>query len=448
MMRVVFAAFAAFGIGTTSMPLRPVASSPTIPPVPPVREDTLTTTYSVGNLRVIHRRTNVSTVVMNVYLLGGVRSAPPGLDGIENFLLQVSERGTQKYSRDVLRRAQARTGAEVVVEPREDWTMIGVRTTPETLDSSWSILADRVVHPRIDSVDVDFIREQLLGAIRQRQDSPDALLDYLSDSVAYAGNPYATSAVGTEESLSRITRADLLRFHREQFSTSRMLLVVIGNVDRATIERLVRTTLGTLPAGSYTWTLPDTMATSPGDAVIIRRALPTNYLQGYFQGPAANSPDAPALRVAAAVLSGRLFAEVRSKRNLTYAVSANYRDRALTSVGLYVTTTLPDSVLGIMAHEVRVLQNFEIQTEFLAPVIRQFITEYFLDNETSTAQADFLARALLYRGHVTAGDHFVSDLRAVTGADVRRVAQRYFRNAHWAYVGDPSRVTIDRLIRF
>lgn len=446
MTRVVIAALAALGIGATPMPPQPAPSSAPTPK--PAREDTLTTTYSVGNLRVIHRRTNVSTVVMNVYLLGGVRSAPPGLDGIENFLLQVSERGTQKYSRDVLRRAEARTGAEVVVEPREDWTMIGVRTTPETLDSSWSILADRIVHPRIDSVDVEFIRDQLLAAVRQRQDSPDALLDYLSDSVAYAGNPYAASSVGTEETLSRITRADLLRYHREQFSMSRMLLVVIGNVDRATVERMVRTTLGTLPAGSYAWSLPDTMATTPGDAVIIRRSLPTNYLQGYFQGPAANSPDAPALRVAAAVLSGRLFGEVRSKRNLTYAVSANYRDRALTSVGLYVTTTLPDSVLVLMAREVRTLQTFEIQTEFLAPVIRQFITEYFLDNETSTAQADFLARALLYRGDITAGDHFVSDLRAVTGADVRRVAQRYFRNAHWGYIGDPSRVTIDRLIRF
>ncbi|HVZ49584.1 MAG TPA: pitrilysin family protein [Gemmatimonadaceae bacterium] len=410
--------------------------------------DTLTTTYTVGGVRIIHRRTNLSTVVMNVYLLGGVRSAPAGKDGIENFLLQVSERGTEKYPRDMLRRAVARTGAEMVVEPHEDWTMIGVRTTPDALDSSWSILADRVAHPRLDSVDVEFVREQMLAGVRQRQDSPDALLDYLADSVTYAGSPYAASPVGTESSLAGITRADLVRFHREQFTKSRMLLVVVGNVTRASVERLVGRTIATLPSGAYQWTLPDTAGSATSDAVLIRRTLPTNYLQGYFSGPPANSPDAPALRVAAAVLSGRLFAEVRSKRNLTYAVSANYRDRGLTSVGLYVTTTLPDSVLTLMTREIRALQTFEIETDLLAPIIRQFITEYFLDNETSTAQADFLARAMLYHGNAFAGDHFVADLRAVTGADVRRVAQLYFTGAHWAYIGDPTRVTPERLTRF
>lgn len=410
--------------------------------------DTLTTTYTVDGVRVIHRKANVGTVVANVYLLGGVRSAPASQSGIENFLLQVSERGTLRYPRDVLRRALARTGAEIVIEPREDWTMIGVRTTLAELDSSWAILADRIARPVLDSADVEFVRAQMLAGIRQRQDSPDALLSYLADSVAYAGTPYALSAVGTEKTLAAITRADLLNFATSRMVRSRMLLVVVGNVDRARVERLVTTAFDGLPAGSYRWTLPDTLGASERDAIMVPRALPTNYLQGYFRGPPASSPDAAALRVTAAVLSGRLFGEIRSRRNLTYAVSANFRDRALTSVGLYVTTTLPDSVVTIMAGELRALQAIEIPTEFLQPVIQQFITEYFLDNETSTAQADFLARALLYRGDVAAGDRFVAELRAVSGADVRRVANRYFRNARWAYIGDPSRITRDRLLRF
>ncbi len=410
--------------------------------------DTLTTSYSVDGVQVIHRRSSVSTVVANVYLLGGVRSAPPGRSGIENFLLQVSERGTARYPRDVLRQALARTGAEMVVEPREDWTMIGVRSTLAELDSAWSILGDRVSQPRLDSADVEFIRAQMLAGIRQRQDSPDALLNYLADSVAYSGAPYALSAVGTEESLTRTTRADLTSYLRTTVVRSRILLAVVGNVDRERVERMVRSAFGALPKGDYHWTIPDTLGVPERDAVMVQRTLPTNYLQGYFRGPPADSRDGAALRVAAAVLSGRLFGEIRSRRNLTYAVSANYRDRALTSVGLYVTTTLPDSVVTIMANELRTLQVLEIPTEFLRPVIQQFITEYFLDNETSTAQADFLARSLLYRGDVLAGDRFVAELRGVSGEDVRRVANRYFRNARWAYVGDLSGITRARLLRF
>ena len=418
------------------------------PGAPAPRTDSTTSTYSVAGVKVIHRRANISTVVANLYLLGGVRSVPGGQAGLEHFLLQVSERGTTRYARDVLRRSMARTGSEIVIDPREDWTLVGIRTTPAELDSTWSIFADRVMQPRLDSADVEFVKAQMLAALRQRDDSPDAMLEHLADSSTFAGHVYSLSPVGTERSLAGISRADLLRYHREQFVKSRLLLVVVGNVDRATVERLVGKTLGTLPAGTYAWTMPDTLASSRADAAITRRALPTNYIQGYFRGPAATSPDVAALRVASAVLSGRMFGEIRSKRNLTYAVSANYRDRALTSIGLYVTTTEPDSVLRLMVAEIRTLQQFEIQTEFLRPIVQQFITEYFLNNETSAAQADFLARAQLYRGDYSAGERFVAELRAVTGADVRRVAERYFKNAHWAYVGDTERVTKSRLLVF
>ncbi|MDA1081959.1 MAG: pitrilysin family protein [Gemmatimonadetes bacterium] len=426
----------------------PVSPSARNAPVVAPAADSLKTMYSVGGVRVIHRRANVSTVVTNIYLLGGVRSAPAGRSGIENFLLQVGERGTAKYPRDVLRRSLARTGSEMVIESREDWTMIGARTTPTALDSTWAILADRVMSPRLDSADVEFVREQLLSALRQRSDSPDAMLAYLSDSTAFAGSSYALSPVGTEGTIANTTHAELVRFQREQIVKSRILLVVVGNVDRATVERMVSGTLASLPAGSYGWTMPDTLPTGGSDALIVRRAVPTNYLQGSFQGPPATSSDAAALRVASAVLSGRLFGEVRSKRNLTYAVSANYSDRALTSVGLYVTTTFPDSVVALMAAEVGRLQTFEIQTNYLLPIIQQFITEYFLENESSTAQANFLTRALLYRGDFLAGERFVSDLRAVTGADVRRVARRYFQNPRWVYIGDPSRVSREKLTGF
>jgi zinc protease len=224
--------------------------------------------------------------------------------------------------------------------------------------------------------------------------------------------------------------------------------VVVGDVPRAKIEALVSSTIGKLPPGSYAWTMPDTLVTRPTEVAFDQRVLPTNYIQGEFAGPRANSADAPALRVAAAVLSGRLFSEIRSKRNLTYAVSASYRDRGLTSVGLYVTTTAPDTTIALMRAEIRALQEFEIETEFLRPLVQQFITEYFLDNETITAQADFLARAQLYRGDFRAGQRFVAELRAVTGADVQRVLRKYFKNIQWAFVGDSAHVRRERLVGF
>jgi zinc protease len=412
------------------------------------QSDTATVMYTASGVRVIQRKTTASIVVANLYLLGGVRQTTARTAGIENFLLAVSEFGTQKYPKDIMRRALARTGSEIPVAPGEDWTLVSVHTTTSELDSTWSIFAERIMHPALDSTDVEFVRDQMVSGIRQRADSPDATLDYLSDSIAYAGSPYALSPFGTEASLSKISRAELRAYERDQMVTSRMLLVIVGNVSRAKVEALVGSTIGKLPAGKYAWTMPDTMPTRPADVIFDQRPLPTNYIQGFINGPPANSPDAPALRVAAAVLSGRMFAEIRSRRNLTYAVSANFRDRGLISMELYVTTTSPDTTISLMSQQVRELQDGDIDTERLRPLVQQFITEYFLDNETITAQADFLARNQIYRGDFHAGAHFVADLKGVTGADVRRVARTYFRNVRWAYVGDPTRIKLDRLLIF
>ena len=149
--------------------------------------DTATVSYVVSGVRVIQRKTTASIVVANLYLLGGVRQSTPRTAGIENLLLAVSDRGTQKYPKDVLRRALARTGSEIPVAPNEDWTLVSIHTTTSELDSTWSIFAERLMHPTLDSGDVEFVREQMVSGVRQRADSPDATLDYLSDSIAYAG---------------------------------------------------------------------------------------------------------------------------------------------------------------------------------------------------------------------------------------------------------------------
>ena len=403
--------------------------------------DSLTESFTVSGVPVILRRTRANDVVAaNLYLLGGTRQAPLALAGLEPFLLVASERGTRSYPRDVLRAKMAHLGTTIGVEPERDWTVFGLRSTVEALDSTWAIFADRVTRPLIDSSSVEFVRAQMLSAVRQRRDSPDARLDELADSVAFWGHSYGIEPDGSERSLAAISLADLRKYQADQMVTSRMLLVVVGNVTRDRVERLVRVSIGKLPAGTYKWTLPDTLPTRRSEIVVEARTLPTNYILGYYNGPVASSRDAAALRVASAVLSGRLFSEIRSKRNLTYAVNAPFVDRALTSGGLYVTTVDPEQTLSIMRDEIKQLQQEQLDQSGLERLIQQFITEYFLDNETNAAQASFLARAQLYRGDWHAANSFVDELRAVTPADVQRAARQYMKGIRFAYIGDPEKV--------
>ncbi len=437
-------------IAGISAPGEAEAQRRTAPTTTAPAADSGTTSYDVGGVRVIHRYVTANEVVAaNVYLLGGTRQLTHDNAGIEQLLLETSGYGTRRYPRDTLRRRMAALGSEIDIAAGADWTRIGLRTTTASFDSTWSMLADRLVAPTLDSAAVELVRARILAAVRARRDDPDALLSYLADSIAYVDHPYSIDPIGTERSLGLITKADLARYHANELVTSRMLVVIVGKVERARVERLIASTLASLPRGQYRWTEPPVPPVR-GDALVVEhRQLPTNYILGFFHGPSsANARDYHALRVATAVLSGRLFAEIRSRRNLTYAVNAPFLERALAAGGVYVTTVSPDLTLGLIRAEIQALQQDIITRQGLSELVQQFITEYFLNNETNAAQADFLARAQVYQGDYRTADQFVNELRNVGPEDIRRVTRLYLRDARFAYVGDTTKISRGALTRF
>ena len=302
--------------------------------------------------------------------------------------------------------------------------------------------------PTLDSADVELVRAQLLSAASQQRLHPDAELRIVADSLLFVGHPYALSTEGTERSLAAISQSALKNYLATQFVKSRMLLVVVGNVERPRVESLVRATLGKLPAGNYHWKSPPAVKNDKRALVVEPANLPTNYIIGYYAGPPASSPDYNALRIATAVLSGRFFTEIRSKRNLSYAVDAPFIERAVGTGGVYVTTVAPEQTLQLMRDEIDELQTELVDPAGLRRLVLQFITDYFLKNETNADQATFLARAELYEGDYRGADRFVDDLRRVRPDDVRRVAREYMHNFRFVYIGDPSKLPKDYLNRF
>jgi len=132
---------------------------------------TATTSFDVSGVHVILRQNDANNVVAaNLYLLGGARQVTEANAGIEPILLDVSERGTKKFPKNSLRRAMSLLGSEMVVAPNADWTMFGIRSSTEVFDSTWSIFADRVMHPNLVKSEISLVKAQYLSGIRQRRD--------------------------------------------------------------------------------------------------------------------------------------------------------------------------------------------------------------------------------------------------------------------------------------
>jgi len=425
-----------------------VAAMIVLPAIVRAQADSSTSAFDINGLKVIVRRNTANEVVAaNVYLLGGTQQLSPATQGMEALLLAASERGTHNYPKEAVRQATAALGSVFTVEPTEDWTRFGFTSIRATFDSTWSIFADRLTAPTLDSNEVELVRTQMMTGIREADNSPDPLVNRLADSLEFAGHPYGFAPEGTEDALRSITLSAIRNYQATQMVTSRMLVVVVGNIDRPHVEELVGRTLAQLPTGSYTWS-PPREPTRQQRALLIRDSqLPTNYLLGYFAGPSARDPDYQALRVASAVLSGRFFTEVRSRRHLSYEVDAPFLDRAISTGGVYVTTTDPNRTLIVMRSELDRLQRELIDPQGLERLTQQFITDYFLKNETNADQATFLARAQVYLGDYRAANHFVADLRRVRPDDVRRVARQYMHDFRFVYLGKRdalSRALIDQ----
>ena len=411
--------------------------------------DTSTTDFMVDHVHVILRHSLANDVVAaNVYLLGGTRHLTEATAGLEVLMLAASDEGTRHFPRAALRAVTASTGATINVGASADWTTFGLLTLRQTFDSSWAVFADRLVAPLLDSAGVERTRQQMLTGARQVDLNPDVAVRNLAEGLLYAGHPYRLNPGGTVASLSAFSVLDVRAYHRTQVVQTRLLVVVVGNMDRPTLEGAIRRTLATLPVGAYQWAPPPALTPAVERVAVLSRNLPTNYILGYYAGPRAGTPDYAALRIATAVLSGRMFAEVRSREHLAYAVEAPFLERAISAGGFYVTTTDPNAALNAMAEQVVLLQTTVVDRDGLNALIGQFITDYFLTNETDADQASFLARAELYDGGYRSASQFVARLRAVTPEDIQRVAIQYMHGTRFGFVGDTARVPAALRTRF
>ena len=192
-----------------------------------------------------------------------------------------------------------------------------------------------------------------------------------------------------------------------------------------------------MPHGNYTWSPPHAAAEARhARSSFAKRSCRRTICSATTPVPTARDPDYQALRIATAVLSGRFFTEIRSRRNLSYEVEAPFVERAISNGGVYVTTdgSERDARVDARARSIGCSASSSIRTDSSASFSNSSRT-IFLKNETNGDQATFLARAQIYQGDYRAANRFVDDLRRVRPEDVRRVARQYMHDFRFVYLG-------------
>jgi len=403
--------------------------------------------YEVEGVRVIQSvQPQRDLVAARLYLLGGARQLTERTAGAELLVLRASERGTDRFPGNSVRDAQVATGSRYSVGTTADWSVIGFTALAEQFGPSWEILMERVIHPTLDSAAVEVVRNQELTSFRAGTENPDVQVRRLAAQLAFDGHPYRNDVDGTEESLAALTPEDLQAFHDEQFVRSRMLLSVVGPVDRAAVEEAVRGALTELPLGSYTWSLPPTWEAQDADVIQEQRALPTNYIMGYYGGPTTDAEDYPEFQVAVSALSGMISDRVR-QRGLSYAAGAPLIERAAAGGGIYVSTVNPQETMGVINDAISDVRQGRFSRQALQQYAEDSAISFYLSNQTSTQQADFQATSMLLRGRPQSVTDWVDMLKGVEGFRVRAAATRYIQHIRYGFLGSAI-VPRDRLLRY
>jgi zinc protease len=140
------------------------------------------------------------------------------------------------------------------------------------------------------------------------------------------------------------------------------------------------------------------------------------------------------------LLRYRLFEEVRTKRNLSYAPSAGLGGSSVPIGYLYVTAVDPNTTLKVMFDEVRRLKDQPISDKELSGTKATFLTGYLMQNESTDGQAGALADAEILGGDFRLARTLPDRIRAVTPVGVQAFAKKYLGKLQMVVLGDRSKI--------
>jgi predicted Zn-dependent peptidase len=401
----------------------------------------LTSDFEVNGLKVIvKRRPNAPTVAAGLFIRGGVRNITPQTAGIESLMLSTATEASKKYPRETMRRELNKMASTIGAGSNQDFSVVSLASTRPNFDRTWEIFTDAVMNPSFTQEDFDLTRARVLTALRNQSISPDSALDVLQEKIVYANHPYANDPNGTPETIAAFKLEDIRAYHQKVMTASQLLLVVVGDVDPAVLQKRVADSLGKLPRGAYKETpLPQLTFDKPS-VDVTTRAIETNYVKGVFAAPTIDNPDYHAMRVAMTLLQSRVIQVVRNQKQLSYAPNAEMDDDAANTAFIYVTASDANQSVFLMLKLIEQMQKEGVGESDFTGLPGYFLTTYFIQQETNASQVAELARYELVGGGWRNSLSFIDKMLAVKPDDVKRVANKYMKNIRFVVIGNPASV--------
>jgi zinc protease len=367
----------------------------------------------------------------------GSRDERPGATGLAHFLEHLMFKGTRAHGKGEFARLVEQSGGQDNAFTSQDVTAYYVDIAADRVDLVLRLEADRMRNLLLDPKEVDAERAVVMEERRTRsEDDPEGALSEELSAIAFKAHPYRWPTIGWMEDIRRVGPAEIRAFYDTYYVPNNALLVAVGDFDAPALLERVRALFGPIPRGPAP---PAVTAVEPAQSserrVSLRRAstrLPSVSIA--YHVPNHTSADAPALELLSTVLSegraSRLYRTLVYEQQVALDAGGDYAFGSRDPNLFWFYATLqpgqaPEQIEQALLREIEALKTEPVPDEELARAKNQIEAAFVWAQDSIHSRASNLARFELM-GSWRLLDRFVPAIRAVTAADLQRVARTYF----------------------
>jgi predicted Zn-dependent peptidase len=387
----------------------------------------------LGNgLRLITSNMPHTRSVSVVFFTGvGSRYEAGSEAGISHFIEHICFKGTEKR-RSAREISEAIENVGGIINGGTDkelttfWCMVASQHFPLVFD----VLADLLRNPRFDAEDIDQERQIITEEINMSLDSPRQRVGMLIDELLWLGHPLGRDVAGSKETVSSITRQQMLDFFSSHYVPNATVVSVAGNIKNRQVQDILQKTLSNWSPGKLTASLPNNTRQEAARLNVEFRDTEQAQLCLGVPGLSLHHPDRFALNLLSIVLgegmSSRLFTEIREKQGLAYDIHS-YSDNLTDSGAMIIYAgvdrgRVEDALRAILDQLSQLKDNIsEIELNKSKELAKGRL---ILGLESSRNVASWLGSQALLTNEILTVDKIIPLIEVVTTEDLTRVARQ------------------------
>jgi zinc protease len=371
-------------------------------------------------------------VALNFAFAGGAAIDPTDKPGVGYMVSSLLDDGAGELDAKAFAQRVEDNAVELRFSVTQDYFFGSIRLLKDRQEPSFDLLRLALNHPRFDADAIGRVREQILSGLRRETTDPGSIASRTWWRTAFPNHPYGRPTNGSLTSIPTVTADDLRTYVRQVFTRDSLKIAAVGDIDPATLGKVLDRVFGSLPAAGVQAAVPDAPMQGGGKRIVTQLNVPQAVVRMGGAGIMRKDPDFIPAYVVNHILGGgsftsRLYDEVREKRGLAYGVYSylmTMRHAALFMASTQTQAASTREALELIEAQVQRMVKDGPTEDELAKAKAYLKGSYALNFDTSIKIASVLLQNQIDDLGIDYTEKRNGLMDAVTIEDARRAAKR------------------------